>query len=235
MPSSIPPPPPSAAVSPTNNPNRQRNIVLGLVVVLWLSGTGLALWWFQSQTIRSFLAADSSPAALNTQALETTLAALLARLPTNPHVTQAPVTMVHFWNPDCLCNQVSRRHFDGLVSAFDRYQLRIVVVAAANATAEQLAEFHQLNGQRMELIQADDLTALIPSSPALALVKENGRLGYFGAYGFGALCSVASDDFFPNMVRQMTDGQYGPFINVAGSGCFCRWPTTSDALPSGAD
>ncbi|MFK4751933.1 DUF6436 domain-containing protein [Oceanobacter antarcticus] len=213
---SLPPEPPGGSH------HRQRNIVLGLVVVLWLGGTGLALWWFQSQTIRPFLPAQTSPAALSTQTLESTLASLLVQ--TAPTAVQAPVTLVHFWNPDCLCNQVSRRHFDGLVSAFDASQLRIVVVAAANASTAQLAEFRRLNGQRMELVQANGLTRQLPSSPALALIKANGQLGYFGAYGFGALCSVANDDFFPNMVRQMIDGQYGPFVNIAGSGCFCQWP-----------
>ncbi|WP_221794817.1 DUF6436 domain-containing protein [Oceanobacter mangrovi] len=196
-----------------------RNLVLGLVVALWLAGTGIALWWFQAQVVRPFLAADSAPP--NALQVEQGLQQLLDQIPAPTNTNT--VTLLHFWNPECLCNQVSKRHFEGLIEAFDQQQLRIVAVAPAGTPEATLQQFRQLNGDRILLIKAAS-GFQPPVSPALALLRSDGALGYYGAYGFGALCSVANDDFFPNIVRRMSTGEYGPFVNVAGSGCFCPWP-----------
>ena len=139
-----------------------------------------------------------------------------------------PVAMIHFWNPSCLCNQVSRRHFQGLINSQTADTMRRIVVTPSSTTDSQIQEFEQLNqGFNMEVIRLslDDFS--IPASPAVALfqnTRDQGyRLSYFGAYGFGALCTLSDDNFFPNMVSKMMSGRYGPFINVAGSGCFCAW------------
>jgi len=203
-----------------------KHVILAIVVALWLIATAVGLWWFQSQTIRPFLPQDQPPPAANTVQQQ-----LTEWLQQHDAGGQAPVTLLHFWNPDCLCNQVSKRHFDGLLASTTEQQLRIIVVAPAITDAKTLEEFRRLNSPRLQLVQlqADDFAPV--ASPSLALLSRDSsapsgyRLGYYGAYGFGALCSVASDDFFPNIVRKMTEGAYGPFLNVAGSGCFCEWPT----------
>ncbi len=211
---------------------KHKHLILGLAVALWLIGTAIGLWWFQSQNIRSFLDPNQPPPAA--PEVEQQLHALVANHADAVERT-APVTLLHFWNPDCLCNQVSQRHFDGLLAKTSAEELEIVVVAPASASAETLAEFRRLNPPRIKLMQLESDEFRPSSSPSMALVNNRDgagkqssidgyELGYYGAYGFGALCTVASDDFFPNIVRKMTAGSYGPFLNVAGSGCFCEWP-----------
>lgn len=210
--------------SPAHNiapPRQHRTLILGLVVILWLSGTAILLWWFQSRSIQPFVSADSNPATLQARSIENTLQPYWLQ-----HQKTDAITLIHFWNPDCLCNQVSARHFESLVAAFGPEQLEILVIAPASTTPDQLEEFQRLNGSRMKLLTMQESDVWLPASPSLALMNPDGKLGYFGAYGFGATCSISDEDFFPNIVREMRKGSYGPFLNMAGSGCFCRWPQT---------
>ncbi|MCD8521001.1 MAG: DUF6436 domain-containing protein [Saccharospirillaceae bacterium] len=212
--------------------NTAKNVWLILLVSVWLLATLAGLWWFQQQNVRPFVAGTDDPRFWQAGQVNQMLQPLLQQLPPTPTIqtTEQTVVLLHFWNPDCLCNQLSQRHFDGLISRFSAEQLRIVVVAAPGTTDEQLHQFRQLNGRRMEVMrQPQGIDLPLPSSPALALLNSRGELGYFGAYGFGALCTVANDDFFPNIVRELSTKGYGPFANVAGDGCFCAWP---NARPS---
>ena len=202
-------------------PSARRTLLLSLLIGAWLLLTLAGLWWFQQQNVRPFVSIHDDPAFWQAPATGQLLLPLLQAFPP-PASTQ--VTLLHFWNPDCLCNQISQRHFDGLIRAFEPQALRIIVVAPATATDDQLARFRELNGRRMSVIRAP-AELRIPASPGLALFGPDMRMGYYGAYGFGALCTVANDDFFPNIVRTLRHDSYGPFVNVAGNGCFCAWPT----------
>ena len=199
----------------------RRTFFLYGIIAVWLLATLAGLWWFQQQSVRAFVSATDDARFWQASQTETLLRPLFDQLPA---AEAGQVTLIHFWNPDCLCNQLSQRHFDGLIYQFTPQQLRILVVAPASLSAEQEADFIRLNGARMTLLR-DPLNLPLPTSPALALFAPDGRMGYFGAYGFGALCTVANDDFFPNIVRKLASEGYGPFVNVAGSGCFCAWPT----------
>lgn len=218
----------SPSTSSQSRQSTTRTLLLYLLIGGWLVATMAGLWWFQQKSVRPFVAADDDPRFWQARPTAELLAPLFASL-------EAPlpgqVTMFHFWNPDCLCNQISQRHFEGLVKSFTPQQLRIIVVAPASVSDSQAAEFTRLNGQRMTLIREPYPLAL-PVSPALALFNAAGQMGYFGAYGFGALCTVSNDDFFPNIVRQLSSNEYGPFVNVAGSGCFCPWPKAGQASRS---
>lgn len=204
---------------PSQMTGNGKTFLLSALIFIWLAATLAGLWWFQQQNIRPFLTADDDSRFWQASQAAPLLEALYPNLPGE----NGSVTLLHFWNPDCLCNQVSQRHFDLLVHSFTSEQLRVVVMAAPTVSDQQLQRFRELNGERLQAIRApQDLN--IPASPGLALYSAEGKLGYFGAYGFGALCTVANDDFFPNIVRSLASDGYGPFVNVAGSGCFCPWP-----------
>lgn len=193
------------------------------MIGLWLSATLLGLWWFQQQTIRPFISDSDDPRLWQANQVEPLFQSVLQQLPDD---NKNNVILLHFWNPSCLCNQVSQRHFNGILQSFDNQTLRVVAITSTTTSAEQVADFKRLNGDRIELIQMAPERLPLSSSPGLALFNNlNGdyQMGYFGAYGFGALCTVANDDFFPNIIRNLTKGPYGPFMNVAGDGCFCAW------------
>ena len=78
---------------------------------------------------------------------------------------------------------------------------------------------------RAEVIRLPADTIPLSASPGLAILGADNHLAYYGAYGFGALCSLSDDKLFTNMISTLLSGEsYGPFINIAGSGCFCAWP-----------
>lgn len=200
-----------------------KHLIMGAIVILWIALTAAGLWWFQDNTVRPFLGSDDNPATVQTEYLTKQLGSVLEQAGAT-----TPVVMIHFWNPSCLCNQVSRRHFQGLVNSHSSDIMTRLVVTPASTTDQQIEEFQQLNqGIRMTVLRLSNEQLSIPASPAVALFQrtENNqyRLSYFGAYGFGALCTLSDDNFFPNIVSKMQQGRYGPFINIAGSGCFCAW------------
>ena len=200
-----------------------RHLMMGAFVIVWISITAVGLWWFQDNTVRPFLGQEDNPAQVQTGYLTDRLTPVLAQA----GVT-TPVAMIHFWNPSCLCNQVSRRHFQGLIQSQTPDIMQRWVITPTSTTEAQIQEFKQLNpGLEMTVIKLSLEDFSIPASPAVALFQHTEdmgyRLSYFGAYGFGALCTLSDDNFFPNMVDKMQQGRYGPFINVAGSGCFCAW------------
>lgn len=206
--------------SPAASGHPHKAFWLSLLIIIWLAATLAGLWWFQQQNVRPFIGADDDARFWQASQAEQLLQPILAPLPA-PAAGQ--VTLLQFWNPGCLCNQLSQRHFDALLHQFKTDSLRVVAVAPASASDEDLQSFLRLNGERMDIVRAPAGFTL-PASPALALFGPDNRLGYFGAWGFGALCTVANDDFFPAMVRALQNEGYGPFANVAGDGCFCAWP-----------
>jgi hypothetical protein len=198
----------------------------GLMALFML--TLLGLWWFQQQAVRPFITSDDATDYWQAEGVAQRLAPLWQQLPP----TELP-TLMHFWNPDCLCNQVSQRHYSSLLAQFDSDQLRVVVVAAHTSSEQQRRELKALNPDRLQVITAEPGLQL-PSSPALALFHASGELAYFGAYGFGALCTVADDQLFPTLVRRLQQEPYGPFMSVAGDGCFCAWPNDDASAAAGA-
>ncbi|MEL7401577.1 MAG: hypothetical protein AAFN68_13545, partial [Pseudomonadota bacterium] len=87
--------------------------LIGTLIVVWLFATLLGLWWFQQQTIRPFIAAKDDPRLWQAEQVQALFRPALAQL---PEATTADVVLLHFWNPDCLCNQVSQRHFNGILN-----------------------------------------------------------------------------------------------------------------------
>ena len=210
------------------NRYRGRTLLVSLLIIVWLSGSLGALWWFQSRLIKPFVPADAPPEFRDLNAVESALTPLMASLDT----PAGAVTLIHLWNPDCGCNTVSQRHLDATLDAFSPEQLQFVILAPVSASQKDLSEIQQLN-PRAALIQLTS-TQKVPlsASPGLAMYNPEGELAYFGAYGFGALCTLSDSNLFVNMVTTLLAGEsYGPFMNIAGSGCFCDWPQNPTQSP----
>lgn len=201
------------------------------LVILWLAGSLFGLWWFQQQSIRPFVQATDDPAARNLALVSAKFSNLYDRLSSaNP----TDVTIIHLWNPQCLCNNISARHTKAILEAFTPEQLNFVMLAPASTSDDTLNEARQLNPTATVIRQHPDDSIPLTASPALAVFNPEGKMAYFGAYGFGALCSLSDDDLFTNMVTALLNGEsYGPFLNIAGSGCFCAWPTPNSTNLTG--
>ena len=187
----------------------------------WVVLTLIGLWWFQSNQVKEFIDADDDISYFQPFAIDQILQPYLSKagkaLPNQK-------TLLHFWRPDCLCNRVSQRHFSDLASEFNDEQLRIIVIAHPNTTDKELNGLIKLNGDRLTVMRAEESLMSLPSSPSLAIYDAQGQFNYFGAYGFGAFCTVRDDNFLSTLIKKETSTNNGQvFTNVIGDGCFCRW------------
>tara|TARA_R110001583_G_scaffold130009_3_gene281795 strand:+ start:2809 stop:3429 length:621 start_codon:yes stop_codon:yes gene_type:complete len=203
-----------------NNKTLPNWLIIALFSV-WIAATLLGLWWFQQANLKSFIAAKDDTRFYQPQAVETLLAPYLDAF---PPALENQQTLLHFWRPDCLCNRVSQRHFSRLLSDFSSEELRIIIIAHPNSRAEEIDNLQALNGDRLSIVRAKDDLLALPSSPSLALMNADNKLGYFGPYGFGAFCTSNEDGFLTSVVNQMaSDKPLNTFTNVIGKGCFCSW------------
>lgn len=199
------------------------------IVIIWLAASMFGLWWFQQQNVRPFVQPSDNPAARNLNQVTEDFTAFYQSLPqSNVQINRNAVTLIHLWNPECLCNNVSARHISAILDAFTPEQLNFVMLTPTSISTTDFDEVKRLNPRAIVIRQPNDSTIPLTASPALAVFNPSGNMAYFGAYGFGALCSLSDDSLFTNMITSLLNGEtYGPFLNIAGSGCFCAWPTVT--------
>ncbi len=195
-------------------------LIVGLFS-LWILATVIGLWWFQQTKLKSFISIDDEISYYQPTAIEQLLSPYLDQLaPALPKQQ----TLLHFWRPDCLCNNISQRHFSRLLTEFSSESLRIIIIAHPNSSDQEIDDLQQLNGDRLTIVRAQEALLNLPSSPALALLNEENKLGYFGPYGFGAFCTVSDEGFLSSIINKMANAdQLTTFTNVIGEGCFCSW------------
>lgn len=188
---------------------------------LWIIATLLGLWWFQQTKLKSFISAEDDTRFYQPVAIESIIEPYLNQLPPTLNNQQ---TLIHFWKPDCLCNRISQRHFSRLLINFSAEELRIIIIAHPTSNDDEIHRLQQLNGDRIAIIRAESDLLTLPSSPSLALINKDNKLGYFGPYGFGAFCTSNDDGFLTSIIEQMSSSKpLTTFTNVIGEGCFCSW------------
>jgi hypothetical protein len=203
---------------------QNKNLPNWLIITLfsfWIVATLVGLWWFQQTNLKSFIGAKDDNRFYQAQAIEDLFIPYLQQFPAALKNQQ---TLLHFWKPDCLCNRVSQRHFSRLLTEFSAEELRIIIIAHPMSSKAEIDHLQQLNGERLSIIQANEDLLPLPSSPSLALINTDNKLGYFGPYGFGAFCTSNEDGFLSSLVNRMaSDKPLTTFTNVIGEGCFCSW------------
>ncbi len=219
------------SVSPgTDIPGRKKTLLVSVLIFVWLAGSLFGLWWFQQQSLRPFVEADAPAESRSPEIVERGLAALLKRVSAEyPDSSDALVTVVHLWNPNCLCNNVSARHTRAIIEQWpEGDEVRFIILAPETLPENRLAEARELNPNALVMKASANDRLPLTASPGLAVLNQNAGLAYFGAYGFGALCSLSDEALFTNMIERLLAGEsYGPFMNIAGSGCFCAWPDST--------
>lgn len=204
--------------------NTKKSLPNWLIISLfsiWITATLFGLWWFQQANLKSFITPQDDTMFYQPMAIESLFTPYLKELPAPLENQQ---TLIHFWKPDCLCNRVSQRHFSRLLTNFSAEELRIVIIAHPDSRDEEIEQLQALNGDRLSITKANNTLRSLPSSPALALINEENKLGYFGPYGFGAFCTSNEEGFLSSIVNQMaSDAPLNTFTNVIGKGCFCSW------------
>ena len=204
---------------------RLKDILMPFVVILVVAIVIGALSLMQQ---RPFVAADAPASSRQLEAINAGFQNFLERIPDSP-MHEGKVILVHFWNPACLCNSVSMRHVRNILATIPEAELRFIVLLPEghDTGPNTRADIQQEFGSEAIEVYAFESGDHIPltASPGLAVFSPQASLAYYGAYGFGALCSLSEADLFTSMIASLSEGNnYGPFINIAGSGCFCPWP-----------
>lgn len=190
--------------------------LLSLFIII----TALSLWWFQQANIKAFIDREDDSRFFQTHIIDEILQPYLKN--SAPAINKQQ-TLLHFWRPDCLCNRVSQRHLDIILNTFKKDELKVIVIAHPLSTDKEISDLTRLNKGRIEVIRAEPELSILPSSPSLAIYNSENKLTYFGAYGFGAFCTVREDNFLSSLIKKNQLGEKTSFSNVIGDGCFCSW------------
>lgn len=110
--------------------------------------------------------------------------------------TQRPVVL-SLYEPGCLCNLVSKRHETALQQLAN--QLKV--------------DFYRVDASQMNL----------PSTPALLILDAQGKVQFFGPFGFGAFCTQDSTSYAQKQLASIANNyQTDPIYSLSGNGCYCR-------------
>ncbi|MGH1372696.1 MAG: DUF6436 domain-containing protein [Cellvibrionaceae bacterium] len=189
-------------ISSGNTPVKLKSTALALTIIgLWITIVASGFWWYELRLIRPFL---DNLALFDGQQLDE-----------NYRPNSNSITLMHFGDPTCPCNQFNQPHLEQLKNY---YQPKGVLFVAWQQGSEipPTAGFDRV-------YQAPNLP-FVPVTPAVAIWSHDGKLSYFGPYSSGLLCSLG-EGFAETILDQLQAGLSPQVINTTGVGCFC--PTRS--------
>lgn len=199
-------------------------IFSSLVMMLWISGTGYAFWWFQVRDLRPFdLQAHQ---LIQEEDLSRSLDGLLA--PLQPVANTA--YLLHFWQPDCSCNQFNRSHVKTIAEKYQQKNFKLITITRSHPeySDQQLTQMAKQQFDSIVIIDKHKLLSgksRIPASPAAAVIDLNGKLAYFGPYSDSTFCGLGGTDFVERVADLLLSGENPSILNTMVFGCFCNWDT----------
>lgn len=162
-----------------------------IILVLWLSCTYAAFVYVVNKQLVDF---DPSGwlAKAQPQIVKNRLQSSLA-------IDTQGKSVVHFTQANCDCQQFSARHVESI---------------------NQMASKAKFNISQIELTAESASNAMIPSTPAIAII-ENGELVYLGPYGAGVGCSEVSG-FAQTVLNNLIKGFSDKILISQAKGCYCQ-------------
>ena len=215
--------------------SNSKNWLVGILVSAWLISTIFAFWWFQFRNIQAF---DINAVANQTVFFESgELGARLENL-----IKQAPpqsknlkpISLVHFWNPDCPCSRFNEVHVKKIMSDYADKNIQFTIVVSGNN--DEMREQRKLlaqkvfTGKAVKDIRSDWPMGKGPvSSPAVGVINSDGELVYFGPYSLGARCAPDQGQFVEKTLDRLNKQKAlsKKQLNTLAVGCFCPWRTKS--------
>lgn len=218
----------------SENLNNKKNWFVGILVSVWVVSTIFSFWWFQFRNVQAF---DIDAITNKTVFFES--GELGARLETLVSKEQQgnklkPVSVVHFWNPECPCNRFNEVHVKKIISEYADKNVQFTIMVSGNS-----AEKRKLQEDRARKIFTHQAVINIrsdwpmekgpPSSPAVGVINNHGELVYFGPYSLGANCSPDKGKFVENILDHLNDEKkiQKKQLNTLAVGCFCPWRSVS--------
>jgi thioredoxin-related protein len=107
----------------------------------------------------------------------------------------------HLFNKNCLCRYMSKSHIRKLDTLFSSNQF----------------EIHQL-----DITQYPEIAFAVPSTPAIVMFDEEGKLGYLGPYSSGYFCNP-NTSLIETIATSIIDNRHlGSTIISESKGCYCK-------------
>ncbi len=192
----------------------RRWIGMGLLLT-WLGGSAVGYGWYQSQYLQPYPGANASQTVLP-EALRKQLERAWSAAPTATGVEPGGVTLVHFSQPGCRCDDASRDHLRRLRAEYSRSDLAVIqaLPPTADAAVPDL-------GEAVDRRKLPALWQLVSAVPAAALFGPGGQLLYFGPYSSGPSCGSGINFVEDELSRLRNHESVTPWINEVALGCFC--------------
>lgn len=190
----------------------KHKIAVAALLVAWLVGSGVTLFWLQNRELALF---DPS---IMSSAEPFPIDAVASRLRSDSGVGEQPL-LVHAWDPDCGCSELATQHLQQLAPALREQGVSVAVISPRELTERERSGFRQRSGLDPVTWMVDASRA-VPSSPAAVLIAASGEPVYLGPYAAGAACVASAGGFVESALLNMS----GPaLVNRAVSGCYCEW------------
>lgn len=213
----------------------KKNWFVGILVSVWLVSTIFAFWWFQFRNIQAFdiNAAANQTVFFESGELGTRLEDLIKQAPPRDNNLK-PISLVHFWNPDCPCSRFNEIHVKKIMSDYADKNIQFTIVVSGNDN--EIREQRKLLAQKIFTHKAvKDIRSDWPmnkgpaSSPAVGVIDSDGELVYFGPYSLGARCAPDQGQFVEKILNRLDREKRlrKKQLNTLAVGCFCPWRTKS--------
>jgi hypothetical protein len=105
-------------------------------------------------------------------------------------------TILHFSQPDCKCQQYSHDHIQDI---------------------NKIASEHHFNIMNIR-VKKD---SVVPVTPSIAILDDQGDIVYFGPYGEGLACSQTSG-YAQTVLHNLLKGYAANLIIKEAKGCYCK-------------
>lgn len=211
-----------------------KNWFVGILLISWAVSTVFAFWWFQFRDIQAFDANAESNRTVFFESGE--LGDRLEKLVQQERASGKAdaVSVVHFWNPDCLCNRFNEVHVKKIISDYAEKNVKFTIVVSGETKAirkqrEDLARQIFTHAAVKEIRSDWPMKQGPVSSPAAGVLNQHGELVYFGPYSLGAQCAPDKGNFVEKVLDRL-NSEKPPAkkqLNTLAVGCFCPWRSLS--------
>lgn len=179
--------------------NLKRN-ALYLIVSLWFVGILASLVYMSISSVTAFDPDNQLLRQTSSQEYDLVFAHQLEK-----QLTNIDNTVLHFVEEGCRCNSTAEEHINSV------YQL-----ARQNHFKNRTIDINAIT-----FIQQDDYLPIIPSTPAIAVFGDAGKLIYFGPYSAGYSCSVGNG-IVESFISSQSNKMPGAAIVADTLGCYCN-------------